>query len=309
MTLLVRDEADIVAATIEHHIAAGVDFIIATDNGSVDGTTEILSAYQDTGILELHYDAKHDHAQGRRVTKMARRAASEYDADWIINCDADEFFWPYGATEPNSRGIADSLTPLDANLKRIWAWPKELLAHPKYTGSWAERLVILDNESLMPDGSPYGAKCCHRADPSIEVSEGNHIAFSRRIGPYDVDEVYASQEHPLELLHARNRGYAQFRRKIMNGGSALATNTQLPSTIGWQWRADYDDLRSGNFPAVYRSRQLAPERLQAGLTSGSLSHDTRLRDRLNRLLPHAILPALLHACLTSDWHDPPASNI
>ena len=34
MTLLVRDEADIVDAQIAYHLNAGVDFVVATDNRS-----------------------------------------------------------------------------------------------------------------------------------------------------------------------------------------------------------------------------------------------------------------------------------
>ena len=49
MTLLVRDEADIVDAQIAFHLAAGVDFVIATDNRSEDGTTRILERYERAG--------------------------------------------------------------------------------------------------------------------------------------------------------------------------------------------------------------------------------------------------------------------
>ena len=41
-TLVVRDEADIVDAQIAYHLNAGVDFVIASDHESLDGTTEIL---------------------------------------------------------------------------------------------------------------------------------------------------------------------------------------------------------------------------------------------------------------------------
>ena len=49
MTLLVRDEADVVDAQIAHHLSAGVDFVVATDNRSVDGTTEILERWESEG--------------------------------------------------------------------------------------------------------------------------------------------------------------------------------------------------------------------------------------------------------------------
>ena len=43
-TLLVRDEVDIVDTQIAYHLNAGVDFVIATDHESRDGTTDILES-------------------------------------------------------------------------------------------------------------------------------------------------------------------------------------------------------------------------------------------------------------------------
>jgi len=42
MSILVRDEANIIEANIRHHAASGVSSFIVTDNGSVDGTRELL---------------------------------------------------------------------------------------------------------------------------------------------------------------------------------------------------------------------------------------------------------------------------
>ena len=45
MTLLVRNEEDIIEANIEFHLAQGADFIIATDNRSTDRTRDLLLRY------------------------------------------------------------------------------------------------------------------------------------------------------------------------------------------------------------------------------------------------------------------------
>ena len=98
MTLLVRDEADIVDAQIAYHLSAGVDFVVATDNRSEDATTEILERYARDGVLHLIREPGDDLRQSEWVTRMARLAATDFGADWIVNADADEFWLARGAT-------------------------------------------------------------------------------------------------------------------------------------------------------------------------------------------------------------------
>ena len=95
MTLLVRDEQDIVGANIDYHLARGVDFVIATDNRSVDHTAVILEKYRARGKLHYIFEPRDDYSQHTWVTSMARLAFTEYGADWVINNDADEFWWSF----------------------------------------------------------------------------------------------------------------------------------------------------------------------------------------------------------------------
>ena len=98
MTLLARDEADIVESWLAFHLNAGADFVIATDNRSEDGTTDVLERYAREGHVHLIREPGEDLRQDEWVTRMARLAATEFAADWVINSDADEFWWPSGAS-------------------------------------------------------------------------------------------------------------------------------------------------------------------------------------------------------------------
>ena len=91
LTLLCRDEADILESMLRFHLDQGVELIIATDNGSLDGSLSTLQRYEGMGKLRLIQEPEHSHDQAVWVTRMARMAA-DLGADWVINSDADEFW-------------------------------------------------------------------------------------------------------------------------------------------------------------------------------------------------------------------------
>ena len=93
MTLLVRDEEDVLESMLEFHLATGVDHVIATDHRSTDGTTEILRHFERRGVLTYAREDREAVSQGAITTAMARSAAVDHGADWVIPADADEFWW------------------------------------------------------------------------------------------------------------------------------------------------------------------------------------------------------------------------
>ena len=98
MSLMVKDEIDLIEANIRVHSALGVDCFVVLDNGSSDGTLEVLK--QLAQEFELHVIDRPvvDYRQSDWRTEMALIARNVMSADWIISNDADEFWMPQGAS-------------------------------------------------------------------------------------------------------------------------------------------------------------------------------------------------------------------
>ena len=94
MTLLVKDEEDIIETNIRFHKAMGVDGFIVTSHNSTDKTNEILEKLKQEGIvLDIIYETSPAYDQENFVDRMIKLAKRKYKADWIINADADEFYY------------------------------------------------------------------------------------------------------------------------------------------------------------------------------------------------------------------------
>jgi hypothetical protein len=100
MTLLTRDESDIVEQHLAFHFAAGVDHVIVTDHVSTDGTRDVLERHAREGHVTVLREPEGPFRQREWVTRMARLAVAEHGADWVVNSDVDEFWWPRGGTLP-----------------------------------------------------------------------------------------------------------------------------------------------------------------------------------------------------------------
>jgi glycosyltransferase involved in cell wall biosynthesis len=88
---MVRDEADIVGSTVAHMLTQ-VDHVIVADNGSVDGTRDILASLD----VELVDDPERGYYQSRKMTALAAQARAA-GHDWVVPFDADEVWYsPFG---------------------------------------------------------------------------------------------------------------------------------------------------------------------------------------------------------------------
>jgi hypothetical protein len=269
MTLLVRDEADVVDAQIAFHLHAGVDFVVATDNRSSDATTAILERYERAGVLQLFRESRDDMRQEEWVTRMARLAATDLGADWVLNADADEFWWPRGGS---LKDVFDTVPERYGAIRGCW---RHFLPRPDDGAFFAERMTVRLAAPAFPGDKRTifhaHQKVAHRADPDVTIEAGNHNALGLALEP-------VRAWHPIEVLHFSFRSPEQLERKARGG---------------WVRNADYEPTehqillekarREGRVREFYDSFAVDDDALARGLADGTLALDTRLRDALRAL--------------------------
>lgn len=94
MNYLIKNEADIILDNIKVHAQLGADCFVIIDNGSTDGTREILDSIKDQYEMIIIDRPQLDYQQSNWKTEMAKTAAKQLGADWSIANDADEFWIP-----------------------------------------------------------------------------------------------------------------------------------------------------------------------------------------------------------------------
>lgn len=270
MTATVRDEADLLADWLHFHRAEGVGHFLILDHRSTDDTPEILAHYAQLGWLSYWQESGLAYRQGQWVTALARLAFSQFQADWVINNDVDEFW------VSDSGSLQQTLARVPEQYRVVRAVRHNFAALlPDPTRPFWQHQSYRFSESQNFIGAPLSGKVCHRGSPEIIVHHGNHS-----VSPMAPEDI--GPENALEVLHVPARSYEQFERKIRNGGAALAASGE-PVSTGQAKRDLYDLYLQGRLPDWYRQWAYTPEKLAQALSTGDLETDTRLQNRFTAL--------------------------
>lgn len=229
MTIQVKNEADIIEKNLRFHKAMGVDGFIITDNNSTDNTLNILKKYKKKGwVLELIEEKRDGHFQKQWVDRMIWLAKTKHQADWVINADADEFwFLDSGNLKDEIRRIDRFTNVLECQMHSVL--PEE----NKDLSQWDKVVSVIEdyekyNLSKYSIFAPvnHKNKIMNKTKGYLQISSGNHkvlMLFKKKV------------KSNIFIFHYTTRGKEHFFNKVINGGKQIEKNPSKHCAIHWKY--------------------------------------------------------------------------
>jgi hypothetical protein len=244
----VRDEVELIRPAIAHLRAIGVDHVIATDGGSTDGTAEVLAeAAQGEGFevmpsADIGYDAAEPEMRSAaRALDRARRAG----ADWVLFCDADEFWLPATGRLRDVRALAgaEALTVARFNVPLVAGggappFPlapdryRDLLLYAPEEGRRATQARVRRDAEAPWIAAVPADKVMVRPDAAAATGAGHHSAVGA-----EGRRIAATRPRDLVIAHLPFTTEARFARKVANIAALVAASGHrwAPGSA-WHWR-------------------------------------------------------------------------
>jgi 2-polyprenyl-3-methyl-5-hydroxy-6-metoxy-1,4-benzoquinol methylase/quercetin dioxygenase-like cupin family protein len=267
--MVVRDVGDLLAASLRHHLAQGVERFLVFDHQSTDATAAVLESFAELGRLE--WGAVEGPFRIERWLNELAREAFLQGADWVLPIDGDEFWIAERGTlaEALARSGAAALEAAVINFvqqnDQLESTPDGL---PRMIYRVAEP-VSEDARRLVEAGRlpfvamAYPTKWISRAAAGLRIARGSHR----------VEGAPGRHERSAEIvcLHAplRSRAALELRHRPLSD-----LDPDLAPGESWHLRR-WMEMQESAFAAEWDANSASGARLVAsGLP---LRRDTRLR--------------------------------
>ena len=223
MCLLVRNEEEIIEDNLAFHARMGVDRFLVMDHMSIDSTVRIIEKVKSRLNLDLtvYHQTNPAYMQAEWMTYLSREAHLR-GTDWIVLCDADEFWLP------NNGDLKATLATVPTEIDVV-------------RGLWHNNVPLKDvspyYNNIFFAAHPFLPKIIVRSRPDIGIRMGNHEASHVR--------NWLCKDS-LRVMHYQNRPDNSLANKYLLGGKALAVSN-LPEHYGIHWRQGRQAFEQGQF--------------------------------------------------------------
>ena len=271
----VYDNADILRDFIEWYYQLGIDFVVAYDYGSADGSRDILDEFARRKLVDWMTIPATNYARFDPFANIALRARDQFAADWIVVVDTDEFICP-----PEQGLRAALATALSDDITSVTVPSFNMTGQPLSAGASAVAELTLridrplhETEAQAVSGAlpvPYilmrqQAKTIVRADALIGYTIGAHTAI-HAFGRIAVLPGLSMRHYPI-------RGYDAFQAKVRNCAAWLTQNPEFTPGQAWHWRRWVREYQAGRLREEYDAQFVSPERAAELLRGGVCTRD------------------------------------
>jgi len=220
---MVKNEAGIIGYNLCHLIASGVDLLLVADNGSTDGTQDVVSRVAKASgdaVRLIDYPTR-GYYQSVVITDIYRRAVG-LGAGWVLPFDADELLVSKGRALGDELGLLPADKPVAVKLYDHLPTNRDAKAgnaNPflrwRYRRSQASQL----RKVIVPN-----------LGPGLEITQGNHGA---RLDGLDLTPF---ESDIIEMRHFRfYGGFESYASGAIERLEAYE-RTDLPESMGAHWR-------------------------------------------------------------------------
>ena len=232
MTLLVRNEEDIIESNIRFHAKLGVDVFVVMNNGSTDSTVDILRELRKEFPIQLFHQPVHNYQQRQWMFRLACEAKNRMGARWVISNDADEFWVPKNLSNQNKIfDIKKLLHKYDSvvTVKRInCLLDQDCLTLEKFSQApyYVNKTIqYTKNQELHDDTismalANISPKVIVNPFGLIKISAGNHRA------KHWISWLTAREESQLIVRHYPFRSWQQFKLNVERRVKLLQNHPQ-----------------------------------------------------------------------------------
>lgn len=243
---MIKNEIDIIETFVRYHLSF-LDGMVILDNGSTDGTIEVLLKLIDEGLLiHLTFNDNPAYNQSELTTELFYNTLKKFSPEYIVPLDADEFL-----TTNSDKEIEEIIqNDIQDDAINYISWVTYV---PTEKDDQTEKNILKKLRYRRQEQHNYDEKIIIPTSLAkkykIKIKQGNHDL-------YKIENVSFKKNilSSLDLAHFPIRSINQMKSKYLIGWLA---NLARPEQVLFDWYYYYNIIKSGKDFSINDLKEMA----------------------------------------------------